>query len=139
MSDIYTVKDIYRRNYGSEKFFKRDYYDNLIYTEGIMDFQKTMNACWLIDLVIQYLPTVIETTKAVDDGFFVARIKVYKNSSGYFEIYREGYAENEYKEHITVVKQNIPFIDLPEYTYNFYLVVSDWESFTYTFLLPSEY
>ena len=133
------VQDIYHRNYGSEKFYKRDYYDKLIYTEGIMDFQKTLNACWLVDLVIQHLPTVIKTTEAVDDGFFVAKIKVNENNSGYFEIYREGYVDNEYKEHITVVKDEIPFIDLPTYDYKFFLIVSNWEPLTYTFLLTSEY
>ena len=137
--NLSTVKDIYSRNYGSEKFYKRDYYDKLIYTEGIMDFQKTLNACWLVDLVIQHLPTVIKTTEAVDDGFFVAKIKVKENSSGYFEIYREGYVDNEYKEHITVVKQEIPFIDLPKYDYKFFLIVSNWEPLTYTLLLTSEY
>ena len=104
-----------------------------------MDFQKTLNACWLIDLVIQHLPTIIKTTKAVDDGFFVAKISVKENNSGYFEIYREGYVDNEYKEHITVVKQEIPFIDLPKYDYKFFLIVSNWEPLTYTLLLTSEY
>ena len=104
-----------------------------------MDFQKTLNACWLVDLVIQHLPTVIKTTEAVNDGFFVAKISVNQNNSGYFEIYREGYVDNEYNEHITVIKQQIPFIDLPKYDYKFFLIVSNWEPLTYTLLLTSEY
>ena len=63
--NIATVKEIYNRNYGSENYYKRSYCDSLIYTEGIMDFQKTLNANWLVDNIIYHLPKIIETSKAV--------------------------------------------------------------------------
>ena len=134
-----TVKEIYSRNYGSEKFYKRSYCESLIYTEGIMDFQQTLNATWLVDNIIYHLPKIIETYKAVDDGFFVVKIKVKNNSSGYVEIYREGYVNNEYNDHITVVKQKLPYIDLPTYEYKFYLILSQVEPIIFTLLLTSEY
>lgn len=134
-----TVKEIYSRNYGSENYYKRSYCDSLIYTEGIMDFQQTLNANWLVDNIIYHLPKIIKTFKAVDDGFFVVKIKVKNDSSGYFEIYREGYVNGEYDEHITVIKQKLPFIDLPIYDYKFYLILSNLEPIRFTFLLTSEY
>ena len=50
----HTVKEIYGRNYGSERLFKREYFNQLLYTEGLMDFQKTLNAFWVIDNMISY-------------------------------------------------------------------------------------
>lgn len=137
--NISTVKEIYSRNYGSEKFYKRSYCESLIYTEGIMDFQETLNATWLVDNIIYHLPKIIEIFKAVDDGFFVVKIKVKDDNSGYFEIFREGYVNNEYNDHITVVKQKLPYIDLPTYDYKFYLILSNLEPIIFTFLLTSEY
>ena len=134
-----TAEKIYSRNYGSEQFFKRDYYDELFYTEGIMDFQKTLNAYWVVDTVISYMPKVIKTSKTEDDGFFVVTIKVNADNRGIFEIYREGYVNNEYNKHITVVKQEIPYIDLPIYDYKFYLILSHAEPIRFTLMLTSEY
>ena len=134
-----TVKEIYNRNYGSEKFYERSYCESFIYTEGIMDFQETLNATWLVDNIIYHLPKIIETFKAVDDGFFVVKIKVKNDSSGYVEIFREGYINNEYNEHITVIKQKLLYIDLPTYDYKFYLILSQAEPIIFTLLLTSEY
>ena len=134
-----TVKEIYSRNYGSENYYKRSYCESLIYTEGIMDFQQTLNANWLVDNIIYHLPKIINTYKAVDDGFFVVKIKVKNNSSGYVEIYREGYVNNEYNDHIAVIKQKLPYIDLPTYDYKFYLILSQVEPIIFTLLLTSEY
>ena len=67
------------------------------------------------------------------------KIKVKNDSSGYVEIYREGYVNGEYDEHITVIKQELPFIDLPIYDYKFYLILSNLEPIMFTFLLTSEY
>ena len=134
-----TAEEIYSRNYGSEQFFKRDYYDELFYTEGIMDFQKTLNAYWVVDTVISYMPKVIKTSKTEDDGFFVVTIKINADNRGIFEIYREGWINNKYNEHITVVKQEIPYIDLPIYDYKFYLILSHAEPIRFTLILTSEY
>ena len=134
-----TAEEIYSRNYGSEQFFKRDYYDELFYTEGIMDFQKTLNAYWVVDTVISYMPKVIKTSKTEDDGFFVVTIKINADNRGIFEIYREGWINNKYNEHITVVKQEIPYIDLPIYDYKFYLILSQVEPIRFTLMLTSEY
>ena len=104
-----------------------------------MDFQETLNANWLVDNIIYHLPKIMETYKAVDDGFFVVKIKVKNDSSGHFEIFREGYVNGKYDEHITVIKQKLPFIDLPIYDYKFYLILSNLEPIMFTFLLTSEY
>lgn len=134
-----TAEEIYNRNYGSEQFFKRDYYDELFYTEGITDFQKTLNAHWVVDTVISYMPEIIKTSKTEDDGFFVVTIKINTENRGIFEIYREGWINNKYNEHITVVKQEIPYIDLPIYDYKFYLILSHVEPVRFTLMLTGEY
>ena len=76
MSSI--VKEIYLRNYGSEIFYRHNYCDNLVYTEGIMDFQTTLNAHWFVDVVISVLAKIIKTYKETSDGFYVIAFKVKK-------------------------------------------------------------
>lgn len=140
-----TVKEIYGRNYGSERLFKRSYYSNLLYTEGVKDFGDTLNAHWLIDTVVSYMPQVLSVHKETKESFFVVEISLNQKQEGYFEIYHEGWVGNDYHECITVVKQSIPFIDLPTKrdeeitTYKFFLELSSLEPITFTLLLPSEH
>ena len=139
-----TVEKIYNRNYGSERLFKRNYCPKLLYTEGLMDFQQTLNAYWVIDNMVSYMPTI---EKAYNDNgftFFVVEIALNQHHQGYMEIYTEGYDEDEYKDHIQVLKQEIPYIDLPlsenKITrYKFFLSLSAVEPTKFTFYLPSEY
>ena len=134
------ITEIYNRHTGSVQFYRRSYCEHLIYTEGILDFQKTLNAFWFVDCIISNLPQIIFTAKAVDDGFFIVKIKVNKKeNNGILEIYREGYVNNKYSEHITAFKQIIPDIDLIPYDYKFYLILTNIEPVIFTLLLPSEY
>ncbi len=133
------VDKIYSTNTGSEIFYKRNYCDELIYTEGVMDFQKKLNTYWVIDLIISYLPTVIKTSIKEDDGFFVVEIRVDKKNSGVFEIFREGFKNGKYDEHICVVRQRLNKVDLIPYNYKFYLIMTNLKPVQYTLLLPSEY
>ena len=50
------VQQIYNRNYGSMQLFKRPFFNQLVYTEGVKDFQQTLNAYWVVDNVISYMP-----------------------------------------------------------------------------------
>lgn len=140
-----TVKEIYSRNYGSERLYKRSYCFNLLYTEGLMDFQTTLDACWVIDNVISYMPKILHEYKDHEYTFFVVEIALNKDNKGYMEVYTEDYIEGEYNEHISIVKQDIPFIDLPTNpdeditTYRFFLELCAIEPITYTLLLPSEH
>lgn len=140
-----TVKEIYGRNYGSEKLFKRSYYSNLLYTEGMKDFSDTLNAHWLIDTVVSYMPQVLSVHKETKESFFVVEISLNQKQEGYFEIYHEGWIGNDYHECIIVAKQSIPFIDLPIKideeitTYKFFLELSSLDPVTFTLLLPSEH
>ena len=52
------VNDIFSRNFGSETLYKRNYCNSLLYTEGILDFAQTLDAHWLIDTVISYMPNI---------------------------------------------------------------------------------
>ena len=140
-----TVKQIYGRNYGSMQLFKRDYCNQLLYTEGVMDFQKTLNAFWVVDNVISYIPSILKTFNETDDTFYMVEICVKQDKTGYMELYHEGYIGNDYHDHLSIIEQNIPFIYLPTKVdeditiYKFYLMLSDYEPVKFTLLLPSEY
>ena len=139
------VNDIFSRNFGSETLYKRNYCNNLLYTEGILDFAQTLDAHWLIDTVISYIPEVLKVYETEEESFFVVEIAVDKKHQGYFEIYHEGWIGNNYHECITVAKQIIPFIDLPTKddeeitTYKFFLELSSVNPIVYTLLLSSEH
>lgn len=140
-----TVKEIYSNNFGSERLYKRKYYPSLLYTDGVMDFQEVLNAHWVVDNVISYMPKVIKEFQESEDTFFVVEICLNQDKKGYMEVYREGYIGNDYHEYISVIKQDIPFIDLPLNpddeitTCKFYLVLSNYEPLQFTLMLPSEY
>lgn len=140
-----TVKQIYERNYGSERLYKRPYCSNLNYTEGIMDFQQTLNAYWIVENVISYMPEILRVYKENEFTFFVVEIALNQEQQGYMEVYTEGYIDEEYKEHILIQNQKIPYIDLPTKideeitTYRFFLELSSLEPVKFTLLLSSEH
>lgn len=140
-----TVKQIYDRNYGSERLYKRPYCSNLNYTEGIMDFQQTLNAYWVVENVISHIPEILHTYKENDFTFFVVEIALKQDKQGYFEVYTEDYLNGTYNEHISITKQELSFIDLPTKideeitTYKFFLELSSLEPVKFTLLLPSEH
>ena len=145
MINYNTVQQIYNRNYGSMQLFKRPFFNQLVYTEGVMDFQQTLNAYWVVDNVISYMPEILKCFKETEDTFYVIEICLNKVRKGYMEVYHEGYLGNDYHEHLTVIKQDILYIDLPVKadedltTYKFYLILSNYEPVQFTLLLPSEY
>ena len=59
----YDVQQVYGRNYGSERLYKRNYCSKLLYTEGLMDFQQTLDAYWVIDNMVSYMPTILQEYK----------------------------------------------------------------------------
>lgn len=140
-----TVKEIYANNFCSERLYKRQYCPSLVYTDGVMDFAEVLNAHWVIDNVISYMPSVIKTFKDTEDTFYVVEIAVKQDHTGYMEVYHEGYIENDYHDHLSVIYQKIPFIDLPTIvddeitTYKFYLSLHNYEPLQFMLLLPSEY
>ena len=141
----YDAKQVYSRNYGSEQLFKRSYCNSLLYTEGVMDFQQTLDAFWVVDNMVSYMPKILEAYKEQKYTFFVVEIAVNQKQQGYMEVFTEDYVEGEYDEHISIIKQDISFIDLPTKadeevtTYRFFLELSELEPVTYTLLLTSEH
>ena len=75
----------------------------------------------------------------------MVEIALNQEQQGYMEVYTEDYLNGEYHEHISIIKQNLSFIDLPvkvdeEITsYKFFLELSAIEPVTYTLLLTSEH
>ena len=145
MKDYSIIQEIYANNFCSERLYKRKTCPNLAYTDGIMDFAEALNAHWVIDNVISYMPKILQTFKVTEDTFYVVQIALKQDNSGFMEVYHEGYVNNEYKDHISVIKQNIPYIDLPTKPdtkitrYKFYLELSSDEPTIFTLLLPSEH
>lgn len=140
------VQMIYHRNTGTTRYFQRPYYSNLLYTDGVMDFQESLEAYWLVDTVISYMPTILECFNKTEDGFFVVEILIDKNNQGKIEIYREGINQNgDYDEHIVVISQEIPFVDLPIAknmsitSYKMYLQLGNYTPLQFVLMLPTEY
>lgn len=108
-----TVLEIYNNNTGSEHLYKRNCCPSMVYTDGVMDFAEVLNAHWLIDMVYSYMQEVLKVYKETQDYFFVVEVALNNKQEGYFEIYHEGWIDGNYHESVPVVRQNIPFIDLP--------------------------
>lgn len=140
-----TAGQVYSRNHGSERLFKRPYCETLNYTEGIFDFQKSMNAFWVVDNMVSYMPQILKAFEQNEYEFFVVEICVNKENKGHMEVFTEGYVGNDYNDHIQILKQEIEYIDLPVKdddeitTYKFFLSLSALEPLRFTFYLPSEY
>ena len=140
-----TAEQVYSRNHGSERLFKRPYCETLNYTEGIFDFQKSMNAFWVVDNMVSYMPQILKAFEQNEYEFFVVEICVNKENKGHMEVFTEGYIGNDYNDHIQILKQEIEYIDLPVKdddeitTYKFFLSLSALEPLRFTFYLPSEY
>ena len=140
-----TAEQVYSRNHGSERLFKRPYCETLNYTEGIFDFQKSMNAFWVVDNMVSYMPQILKAFEQNEYEFFVIEICVNKENKGHMEVFTEGYIGNDYNDHIQILKQEIEYIDLPVKdddeitTYKFFLSLSALEPLRFTFYLPSEY
>lgn len=141
----YDVKQVYGRNYGSMQLFKRAYCNQLLYTEGVMDFQKTLNAYWVVDNMVSYMPKILKAYQEHEYTFIVVEIAVNQNKQGYMEVFTEDEVNGIYDEHISIVKQDIPYIDLPTKadeditTYRFFLELSSVEPVKYTLLLTGEH
>ena len=140
-----TAEQVYSRNHGSERLFKRPYCQTLNYTEGIFDFQKSMNAFWVVDNMVSYMPQILKAFEQNEYEFFVVEVCVNKENKGHMEVFTEGYIGNDYNDHIQILKQEIEYIDLPVKdddeitTYKFFLSLSALEPLRFTFYLPSEY
>ena len=140
-----TVLEIYNNNIGSEHLYKRDCCPSMVYTDGVMDFAEVLGSHWLIDMVYSYMDKVVENYNKTKDYFYVIKVAVKQNHQGYFEIYHEGYINGKYNEHIPVVKQKIPYIDLPTEVdkktteYKFFLELSSDKPLRFVFMLPREH
>ena len=91
------------------------------------------------------MPSVFKTFKETQDTFFIVEIGVKQDKAGHMEVYHEGYIGNDYHDHLSVIYQKIPYIDLPTIvheeitTYKFYLSLHNYEPLQFMLLLPSEY
>ena len=110
-----------------------------------MDFKKTLNAYWVVDNMVSYMPKILKAYQEHEYTFFVVEIAVNQNKQGYMEVFTEDEVNGIYDEHISIVKQDIPYIDLPtkadeeSTSYKFFLELSSVEPVKYTLLLTGEH
>lgn len=144
MKDYSILKEIYANNHNSERIYRNKSCQNMVYTDGVMDFLEVFDAHWIIDNVINFMPEVLKTLEKTKDTLYDVQIVLQQDNSGFMEVYRKGYVDKVYHKHISVFKQIIPFIDLPTKPntkitrYKFYLVLSKYEPIIFTLRLPSE-
>ena len=91
------------------------------------------------------MPYILERFNKEGETFYVLRIVFDRERFGYMEVYTEGYTGDTYDEHITIIKQEIPLIDLPlnedEETieYNMYLQLGNDSPLQFVLMLTTEY
>ena len=95
--------------------------------------------------MVSYMPKILKAYQEHEYTFFVVEIAVNQNKQGYMEVFTEDEVNGIYDEHISIVKQDISFIDLPTKadeditTYRFFLELSSVEPVKYTLLLTGEH
>ncbi|MDR0580718.1 MAG: hypothetical protein LBG04_01220 [Holosporaceae bacterium] len=100
---------------------------NFLVTDGVKSFAEAANAHWFLDIVMSYLPK----TAKINDYFFVPTIKVNDDGEGVLRIYHkiDGKKKN-------IVRQKIPYADLPAGEYKFFLFKEDGR---FIMICPKEY
>ena len=119
--------------FGTENYYKRSVLGvstGMVYTDGVKHFCSIAEAQWFIDVVNSYMTNV---KKVKDDYFFIVRVAVNRKAQATFTIKRE---VNE--EEVVVIKQEIPYTDLPEGEYKFYLIHDEYRN-EYVLMLTGEY
>jgi hypothetical protein len=97
---------------GTNEYHRLTVAKNFLVTDGVKSFAEASSAHWLLDVVMSYLPKIDE----INDYFFVPTIKVNNDNEGIFRIHQEIYGKRK-----TIVRQKIPFTDLPAGDYKFFL------------------
>ncbi len=92
------------------------------------------------------MPKILERFRSHETDFFVIEISLDNEHSGYMEVFTEDYnIDDIYDEHIIIIKQEIPLIDLPFNeneeitTYKMYLQILSYEKGQFVLMLTSEY
>lgn len=145
MATYEDYKEVMDRNYGTNVYHSNMFDSNFYYTDGIEDFAKTMSAYWLIDMVESYTSTVREflVENEMDSDTMFVNLNV-SNNEAEFSIYGYTYIEEDDDEEVSedagkaiMASQHIPFTDLPEGKYEFFLGRQGMNELV--FFLTSEY
>lgn len=135
MKNYEMYEEIKAQATGGTSQWHRSFFPRLVYTDGVAEFAKRMEAYWTIDVVGSYLPEVAKNARKYNNYFFICKFVV-KNTKAVFTINSGIEGDKD------VAKQRIPFTDLPdkngeEAEYKFYLGLADER--TWSLCLPSEY
>lgn len=136
------IQDILDSGCG-DKYYKTTFNSNFVITRCVYMFFEECEAFWFGDLINSYIPKIYNEMIKFDDRFFIVTLQVNKSQrEGYLTIQREVYDEKiEDTLYCDVVKQEIPFIDLPQGNYKFYLIaqLTEQNNIMFIMLSPSEY
>lgn len=134
------VNEVLNSSIGTTTWYKRGFCNTLIYTDGVMAFQQTCDAHWLVDVVVSYMPVIMRDYLQTSNSFYIVSLAVDGNNEGTFTITKEEYnsESNDFINKV-VVSQVIPYVDLPEVDIKFYLELANLEPIQFCLLCCSEH
>ena len=127
------VEEIMSSSTGTEKYYRPFFFNTMVYTDGVRTFAEQCQAYWVIDLVNSYMKKVQNNHRRTSEWMYFIQLKV-KDNKASVRIYRE---VDEKKK--TVVRQDIPYTDLPNVNIKFYLQLAQEEPAVFCLMCPSEY
>ena len=130
------IDEVMSSSIGTENYYKRDYCEQLVYTDGVMYAQKKLGIYWLVDTLISYMPKIIEDNEKSDEWLYNVKLAVYADHTALLKITREIETSSE---PFTVIEQKIAYTDLPECVVRFYLERAISQNRTFCLLCPSEH
>lgn len=133
------VQEALRSSYGTENYYKRNPFYNMVYTDGVKTFCEKCDAQWFVDVVGSHMSEVIKDHKETEDTFYMVKLFVKENHESLFQITREIYNDQvEQYEEIVVAEQDLEYADLPKCEVKMYLGLIQWEPPVFCLLCPSE-
>lgn len=135
MATYEDYEQVLSNNRGTEHHYKHTLCSYLLYTDGIKDMAETLQCYWLVDMIASYIPDMFKFANKMSSDRFVFPTVVAENNKATFKIISERYNGDEAKE-VALIKQRIPFTDLPDGEYKLYL---EYNGSKWVLFLSSEY
>ena len=129
------MKPEYRcRNFCANEFFRvvtpfiKGF--DLIYTDGIKDAFDENKSWWMLDVIVSYIPNVVELIKETGNKFFLIEFNV---EDGKCDFYIREDSDEPHLIHQHIESTN------SEYSFKLYLIRDSFDEGDFTLLFPSEY
>lgn len=133
------VQEVCGSSWGTSSYYKRSGIAGFVYTDGVMHVQTQLNAYWLVDMIVSYIPTVIKDFKNTKNTFYTVQLDVNEDSTADFTINKEGYDKDDNYIDIPIVVQHVPYTDLPKTQIKMFLELANYNPITFCALMPTEH